>query len=199
MYKFTVAFNPDAVRGNIAHIIGTFGIPNNIVEVGCYEGFTTFWLSDELSERNPNLNIYGIDPHNDSVDILESLEAAHDKFTHNLSVCAHKNVHYIRKKSNEGLVDLINQGVKAEFIYIDGDHTAGAVLTDLVLAWELLVPGGVILCDDATEWQYKDHKNGEISAQMSPRMAIEMFIQCNWHNIKPLWLPNGLQTAFIKR
>lgn len=198
MYKFTVAFNPNAVRGNISHLISNFGIPRNIIEVGCYEGYTTFWLADELGKLNPDLNIYGVDPHNTSVDILESLEEAHDRFTHNLNVCTHKKVHYIRKKSNEGLIDLINEGVRAEFIYIDGDHTASAVLTDLVLAWELLVPGGVILCDDATEWQYKDPANGTIASQMSPRMAIEMFIQCNWHNIQPIWLPDGLQTAFKK-
>ena len=198
MYDFTVAFSPETTSGNITHIVNKFGIPSTIIEVGCYEGYTTFWMADELGKHNPNMHIYGVDPHGGSVDILESLEKAHERFTFNLNACTNKNVHYIRKKSQEGLIDLINQGVKAEFIFIDGDHTAGAVLTDLVLAWQLLVPGGVMLCDDATEWQYKDHINGEISAQMSPRMAIEMFMQCNWHNIRPLWLPDGLQTAFVK-
>lgn len=197
-YDFTVAFTPEATQGNISHILNKFGIPNNIIEIGCYEGSTTFWMAEAIGKLNPNLTIYGVDPHGNSVDILEDLEKAHHRFVHNMNECPFKGVKYIRKKSSEGLIDLINQGVKAEFIYIDGDHTAGAVLTDLVLAWELLIPGGVILCDDATEWQFKDHKNGEVSAQMSPRMAIEMFLQCNWHRIKPLWVPDGLQTAFVK-
>jgi predicted O-methyltransferase YrrM len=197
-YQFTVAFTPETTQGNISHIIKKFGVPNSIIEIGCYEGSTTFWMAEAIGQLNNNLKIYAVDPHEDSVDILESLEKAHDRFTHNMSVCPFKGVEYVRKKSNEGLIDLINRGVKAEFIFIDGDHTAGAVLTDLVLAWELLVPGGVMLCDDATEWQFKNHTNGEISAQMSPRMAIEMFIQCNWHRIRPLWVPDGLQTAFIK-
>jgi predicted O-methyltransferase YrrM len=197
-YEFTVAFTPETTRGNISHIIQKFGVPNSIIEIGCYEGSTTFWMAEAIGQLNSNLKIYAVDPHEDSVDILESLEKAHERFTNNMNVCPFKGVEYVRKKSNVGLIDLINRGVKAEFIFIDGDHTAGAVLTDLVLAWELLVPGGVILCDDATEWQFKDHKNGEVSAQMSPRMAIEMFVQCNWHRIRPLWVPDGLQTAFIK-
>jgi cephalosporin hydroxylase len=118
-------------------------------------------------------------------------------FAHNLSVNENKNVKYIRKYSEDGLIDLINQGVKAHFIYIDGDHRASGVLTDLVLAWKLLVPGGVMLCDDATIWQYKD-KNGTVSPQMSPRMAIEMFIQCNWDKVKPIKLPDAWQTGFMK-
>lgn len=198
-YDFTVHFTPEATRKNISSIIERFGIPNNIVEIGCYEGSTTFWMAEQLGSINNNLKIFAIDPHSDSIDILESLEVAHKRFIHNINACPVKCVHYIRKKSNQGLIDLINHDIKCEFIYIDGDHTAGSVLTDLVLAWELLVPGGVILCDDATQWQFTNHTNGEISSQMSPRMAIESFIQCNWHKITPLWIPDGMQTAFIKK
>jgi predicted O-methyltransferase YrrM len=198
-YQFTVSFTPKTTRGNITSILNRFGFPNSIIEIGCYEGDTTFWMAENIGKINPNLKIYAVDPHGDSVDILESLEEAHLRFTHNLEVCPIKCVEYIRKTSNKGLIDLINRGVKAEVIFIDGDHTASSVMTDLVLAWELLEPGGVIICDDATEWQFKNHTNGETSAQMSPRMAVEMFIQCNWHKIKPLWLPDGLQTAFVKK
>ena len=198
-YQITVSFTPKTTRGNITSILNQFGIPSTIIEVGCYEGDTTFWIAETVGSVNPNLKMYAIDPHNTSVDILESLEDAHKRFVHNLNVCPFKGVEYIRKPSNQGLIDLINRGVKAEMIFIDGDHTASAVMTDLVLAWELIKPGGVIICDDATQWQYNDHKNGEISAQMSPRMAVEMFIQCNWHKIHPLWLPDGYQTAFVKK
>ena len=44
---------------------------------------------------------------------------------------------------------------------------------------------------------YKD-KNNTYSAQMSPRMAVEMFMQCNWHKVEILNLPDGSQTAFRK-
>ena len=75
-YDFTVAFTPEATQGNISHILNKFGIPNTIIEVGCYEGSTTFWMAEAIGKLNPNLTIYGVDPHGNSVDILEDLEKA---------------------------------------------------------------------------------------------------------------------------
>lgn len=184
-------------KENIGHIIQNNGVPNTIIEIGVFEGGTTFWLSDELTKFNPNLKIYAIDPHVGSNDMSEDPIEVYNNFIHNLNKNTHKNVEYIRKHSENGLIDLINKGVTAEMIYIDGDHKASEVLTDLVLSFKLLVTGGIIICDDAVDWQYKD-KNGTVSAQMSPRMAIEMFIQCNWHKIQPIALPNTGQTGFRK-
>lgn len=198
-YRITVDFTcgGQGSKMNIAHIIKTYGVPNTYIEVGVFEGNNTFWVADQLTPYNPNLKIYAIDPHVGSNDMSEDPREVHANFVHNLNECKHKNVEYIRKYSEDGLIDLINKGVKAELIYIDGDHRAAGVLTDLVLAYKLLVPGGVMLCDDATLWKFKD-KNGTESAQMAPRMAIESFIQCNWHNIKPVKVPDPWQTCFEK-
>lgn len=182
---------------NIASFINTYGVPNVIIEVGVFEGATTFWMADQLTPHNPNLKIYAVDPHVGSNDMSEDFTVVQKTFESNLNFCQHKNVTYVQKHSQDGLIDLINQNVKAELIYIDGDHKAGEVLTDLVLAWKLLRVGGIILCDDTTTWRYTD-KNGTQSAQMSVRMAVEMFMQCNWHKLKILSLPDGTQTAFMK-
>ena len=198
MYNFTMDFN--CGRGavtNIAHFINSHGIPNTIIEIGVFEGSTTFWLADQLTPHNPNLKIYAVDPHVGSNDMTEDFNEVQKNFVHNLNECQYKNVTYLQKHSQDGLIDLINQQVKAELIYIDGDHKASEVLTDLVLSWKLLHVGGIMLCDDTTTWRYTD-KNGTESAQMSVRMAVEMFIQCNWHKLRILSLPDGTQTAFMK-
>jgi cephalosporin hydroxylase len=195
-YKITWDMTPNAMQ-NINYIIQNNGVPNTIIEVGVYEGHTTFTMSDTYSQYNPNLKIYGIDPHEGSIDILEDPEILHNNFIYNMNVCKQKNVEYIRKYSEDGLIDLINQGVQAEFIYIDGDHTSSTVITDLVLCWKLLVKGGIILCDDTGDWKYTD-KNGISSVQMSPRLAVESFIQCNWHKLEIIRIPNMGQTAFRK-
>ena len=169
---------------NITDLVNTYGVPNTIIEVGVFEGSTTFWMSDTLTPHNKNLLIHAVDPHTGSIDMLEDFTDVKAAFVHNLSVSTHKNVNYISKPSKVGLMDLINADTKAELIY-------------MVLAWEILVVGGVILCDDTTTWRYAD-KNGTMSAQMSPRMAVEMFIQCNWHKLKILALPDGSQTAIMK-
>lgn len=196
MYKITWDMTPNNMI-NINHIFQRNGVPNTIVEIGCYEGHTTVTMSDRFSSYNPNLKIYAIDPHVGSVEIEEDPEHIHKNFMHNINVCKQKNIEYIRKHSEDGLIDLINQGERPEFIFIDGDHRAGTVIADLVLSFKLLVQGGIILCDDATDWKYTD-KNGTSAAQMSPRMAIESFINCHWHNIEIIQLPNMSQTAFRK-
>jgi cephalosporin hydroxylase len=182
---------------NIDSIIKSNGVPNIIVEVGVYEGHTTFTMSDSYTQYNPNLKIYAIDPHVGSIEIQEDPEYIHSNFMYNMNECKQKNVEFIRKYSEDGLIDLINQGVNPEFIYIDGDHHAHTVLTDLTLCFKMLVKGGIILCDDATDWKYVD-KNGTASAQMSPRLAVETFIACNWHRLEIVKLPNMGQTAFRK-
>lgn len=198
MYKFSMNFNMG--RGaieNLTNLINTYGVPNRIVEIGVFEGSTTFWMADNITPHNPNLMIDAIDPHVGSNDMSEDFNVVQQNFVHNLNACQHKNVNYIKDFSKRGLMYLIQDGVKAQLIYIDGDHKAGEVLTDLVLSWEILEVGGVILCDDTTTWKYIDH-NGTSSAQMSPRLAVETFIQCNWHKIRILSLPDGSQTAFMK-
>lgn len=196
MYKVTWDMTPNNMV-NIDHIIRNNGVPNNIVEIGCYEGHTTVTMSDRYTEYNPNLKIYAIDPHVGSVEIEEDPEYIHGNFMYNINQCKYKNIGYIRKHSEDGLIDLINMGVKPEFIFIDGDHHAGTVITDLALSFKLIQQGGIILCDDATDWKYID-KNGTASVQMSPRIAIESFISCNWHKIEIIRLPNMSQTAFRK-
>ena len=198
-YKYTCDFNPDIDRGprkNLLSIIEHLGVPRTYIEIGVYEGGTLFSLSDLITSNNFDITMYAVDPHKGSTDLEDvDFTVIRENFEHNLTVCQNKNIHYIPKKSEDGLIDLINQNVKAELIYIDGDHRAGGVLTDLVLAWRLLSNGGIIMCDDSVTWQHKD-KNGTKAAQMSPRMAIEMFIQCHWHELAPYPLLG--HTAFMK-
>lgn len=198
MYNFSMDFDPrGCVFENFSYIINCFGIPLNVVEVGTFEGKTSLWLSDNLTPHNKNLKITTIDPHIGSNDMDDNFTMVKNNFTRNIKMCQYKNITHISKSSIEGLLDLINQNVKVELIYIDGDHKASGVLSDLVLSWKILKVGGVIICDDATTWKFRD-SSGFCSSQMSPRLAIESFIQCYWHKLDVLKLPHSTQTAFIK-
>ena len=50
--------------------------------------------------------------------------------------------------SENKLIELINKGVLADLIYIDGSHLAKDVLSDAILSWKLLKPSGVMIFDD---------------------------------------------------
>lgn len=187
----------ERTRTNIHFIFEKYGVPNNMIEVGCFEGLTTFWVSDLCSSVNEKFKLYAIDPHT----ILNNteqfdFESIKKTFEYNLSNSS-GNVEYINKFSYQGLIDLINKEVKAEFVFIDGDHSSAAVLEDMILSWRLLQVGGIMLCDDSIGWKLID-REGNTPVQMSPRMGIESFIQSHWHKVEIIPIPNNMQTALIK-
>ena len=166
MYISTVDMGRERTQTNIKFLFEKFGVPNTMIEIGCFEGITTFWVSE-----------FG-------------------KIHNDLTKCV-GNVTYINKYSHEALVELLYQKEKAEFIFVDGDHTSAAVLEDMILSWRLLPVGGVMLCDDSIGWKLVDG-HGSAPVQLSPRMGIEMFIQSHWHQIELIHLPDSFQTAFLK-
>ena len=198
-YKFTMNFSADGcTQRNIEYIISRFGLPNSILELGVYEGGTTFWLSEVLDRFSHDYVYYAVDPHFGSVDLGDAdFNSVKANFLSNLKTYGKDTVKYLPVTSTEALVQFKTSGTYFDLVYVDGDHRASQVLTDLVLSWECIRPGGVILCDDATEWKFTD-SNQSSPAQMSPRMAIETFIMCNWDRLNIIKLPDSAQTAFVK-
>jgi predicted O-methyltransferase YrrM len=190
LYQFN-----DHVDSSCKYLFEKFGLPKTVIEVGVYQGYFSINMTHTIAPTYPSYQHYAIDPFTSSPDLDSDMIAqAYECFIHNLSISPYKNnIEFIRKPSYNGLQELINRGVKADLIYIDGDHTAPTVLQDLVLSYQLIEEGGVILCDDSVTWGKK------YSLQDTPRLAIDSFIQCYWGKIEVLILPNSYQTAFIKR
>ena len=193
----TVDMGKDRSRTNISFIFKEYGVPDTMVEIGCYEGITTCWAADLGRIHNDKFKIYAIDPHT-TLNDNHAFDFATIKrtFEYNLSKCV-GNISYINKYSYEALTELIVAKEKAEFIFVDGDHTSAAVLEDMVLSWRLLPVGGVMLCDDSIGWKLVD-EHGSAPVQLSTRMGIEMFIQAYWHKINLIHLPDSFQVAFEK-
>lgn len=190
----------DFLKGSIDQIIKQIGIPKTVIEIGVYQGYFTFNMTQIAIQHHNDYKHYCIDPYETSPDLQTDMIAqAYECFMHNMKVFPHSNhIELIRKRSWEGMIDLINRGVKADLVYVDGDHTASTVLNDMVLGYNLLNLGGAMLCDDSVAWVHTE-KNGLKSPDYSPKLAVDSFIHCNWNKIEPIILPNGWQTAFIKR
>lgn len=192
-------FDPDhIVKQNFLHIFKMYGVPNRILEIGSFEGMTTVWLSDTLTNYNSKLQIYAVDPHYGSSDLTEfNFDIIKSNFLHNININKNKNIVYISKPSTQALLELQQQDFHPEFIYIDGNHTAHQVLVDLVLSWIILPKDGVILCDDSVNWKFYDQDN-KFALQNSPRIAIDYFIHCYFDKVTILQIPNSNQIAFRK-
>lgn len=195
-YRQTLNFLDDDIKHNLHYIFSIYGVPDKIIEVGTFEGLTSCYISDVYCHVGP-IKIWCIDPHEPSDDLSTNMSLIKENFLHNINLCKNKDIEYLCKKSWDGLLDLLNKGVCAQFVYIDGDHRSPYVLEDLVLAFNLLPIGGIILCDDIN---WVNSKNDKIpdSPSLAPRLAIENFMQCNWHRIRLIDLPRGHQTAFQK-
>ena len=195
LYEFH-QFNGDSVKC----LIDKIGIPTTVVELGVYKGHFTINMLHSMCPINPDYKHYAVDPFEayneyDQTQLDDVMRA----FESNVEQCPFRNnVQFIMKKSSDAIIDLINLGVKADLVYIDGDHRAAAVLQDLVLSWGMLNVGGAVLLDDAVNWCYTDDRR-EKPLQMSPRLAVDSFIHCFWDKIEVVHLPNGYQSAFIKR
>src|SRR5574343_9833 len=173
---------------------------NTVVELGVFQGYFTFNMTHMMAPNKPNYTHYAIDPFDTSEDLdRETIANALDCFEDNLQNSEYSDhIKFIRVTSHGGLYFLKERCVQADLIYIDGSHMASDVLQDLVLSWNILNKGGVILCDDSGgSWMYAD-KNGYKPVQKSPRLAVENFIQCFWDKIEIIDLPNNWQTAFRK-
>lgn len=179
---------------NFMHIFKTYGVPCKIVEVGAYAGATTTKLINVIGPIIDNLEYVVIDPYSTSLDIKEDLEKIHRVFLDRVNGSPFgRCVKLYRETSFDGLIRLRNEGFKAQLIYIDGDHTASTVLSDLVLSFDILEKGGVIVCDDVGTWKYNS------DPQMSPKMAVDNFLMCNWSKLNIIELPVAHnQIAFIK-
>jgi predicted O-methyltransferase YrrM len=64
------------------------------------------------------------------------------------------------------------EGRRYSFVYVDGDHAAARVLADMCAAWDLLSPGGLMVCDDYG-WV-----NPEKPDAINPKPAIDAFLTC---------------------
>lgn len=83
----------------------------------------------------------------------------------------------------------VNRRAKFQLVYVDAAHDAMNVLRDAVLAFDLLVPGGVMIFDDY-EWKVMQD---EIDC---PKLGIDSFLACYARRLEVIGM--GWQVAVRK-
>jgi len=162
--------------------------PRTLVEVGSYEGESAMWLA-RMVMKSPLSRLYCIDPWADA-------EATYSRFDANIGELPNRDqITVMRSTSVEGLMRLNTDGVKADFVYIDGSHAAPDVLADLVLSFPLVKLGGYVVCDD---YLWDDPKYGGDDIVGRPKIAIDAFTTIY---ARKIFIARGLpkqQAAFRK-
>ena len=171
----------------LAPLAGKPGIQG--LEIGSHQGRSTIWLLENIFTA-PDSKLYCVDTFEGSVEHSET-DKSHlfEIFNHNLRLSGGaERVQVMRGQSGTVLRSIIPQPF-FDFIYIDGDHHASAVLEDAMLCFPLLKDGGILVFDDFAwggmpyEWQ-------------RPKIAIEGFFHAMREHVEILG--SGYQVAFRK-
>ena len=177
--EFTVHwFDPHVphIERALAPFRGRPGV--RMLEIGSYEGRSTVWFLENI--------VTGEGSHLTAVDIWKGsaendpaeMERVWQRFQHNTAAFASAGRLRVVVSPSQAFLakTLAGQDDSApverfHIIYVDGSHAAPDVLSDAVLSWALLEPGGVLIFDDYL-W------TGFTTEQDRPRFAIDSFLAC---------------------
>lgn len=159
--------------------------PRRIIEIGCFEGRATTWLIEQCARVQP-IELHCVDTWQGGEEFASVnadgrlLSAAEARFDHNVAAAIARAPHEVlynkhKARSNQALVEILASGEFGgyDLIYIDGSHLASDVLSDAVLAFELLRVGGLMIFDDYLWCMQAD---GSQDSLFMPKPAIDAFI-----------------------
>ncbi len=167
--------------------------PSVIVEIGSFEGASACWILDNLMQH-PDARLYCLDTFEGGIEhTAEQRQSIEQRFRHNIALTGKaQQVETLVGRSDNGLVQLLSRGVQADFIYVDGSHQAADVLTDAVLAWKLLKPGGLLVFDDYLWPMYQNRP------LLNPKIAIDAFVNCHMNQVRYIAVPQATQFCVLK-
>lgn len=152
------------------------------LEIGVYEGRSLMWVLDRVL-TDPSSRATGIDIF------------VPDNLTHNLAASGAADRVTMRIGASQ--LELRTLSDSFDVVYIDGSHTAHDVLEDMVLAWRLLEPGGIMILDDYEHTGKSTTGGTAMPEELLPGIAIDAFISTNRTYIEVLH--KGYQVALRKR
>ena len=162
---------------NWAQCLAPFaGQPARALEIGSFEGRSAIWFCENIL-THPDSRLI-------CVDTFQWLDA-HPVFQANVTEAGVYEKLEILQMSSRSL-QLPEESL--DFIYVDGDHTRIPVLTDAVLSWRSLKPGGVMIFDD-----YLLHRGGA----QQVKIAVDAFLRVCADELEVL--AQGKQVAVRKK
>ncbi len=153
--------------------------PTRILEIGSFEGRSTCYLMENCSKIAP-VEIYCVDTWEGGVEHdKNAMGEVERRFDHNVTLAKQRashaaSVRKLKKTSTQALAEIVaRREAPFDLIYVDGSHQAPDVLTDAVLAFQLLRIGGIMIFDD---YLWRLGPDGKQDPLNMPKPAIDSFI-----------------------
>ncbi len=169
------------------HLSRLAGKPDlRFLQIGVFAGHASEWLMQNIL-TDPSSHLDDVDTWTGSSDI-------HDLDFTEVNNQYHERIKPYEKQVTSNRVSSVDfllapVTTQYDFIYIDGDHTAFAVLTDAVLAYQHLKVGGIIAFDDY-RWRISDNYLEH------PWPSVDVFGYLGANHLKTIEV--GLQVWFRK-
>ena len=167
--------------------IFTFFLPKDkslkfdYLEVGCYEGLSSFYVLSEYKFVNAFfLDIWDM-PNPNSKTLSTNFDLIEKAFDQNLSGFDFK------KMKNDSVVSmrkLLKENVNFDFIYIDGSHNGEDILSDAIEAFKILKVNGLMFFDD-----FLQHDDNRI---LQSYLGIDKFLSLYSDYLKIEYFQNNL-------
>ena len=166
-------FTQDWFSYNIPHLeqlVGLLPERKRFLEIGCFEGRATCWFLEHALDDDGA--VFCVDPFEGSMEHegmdLSDLYKVFDANTKEVKK-PNQYIFVYEQASYNALAHFIQSQNQFDFIYIDGDHTAPAVLTDACMSWPLLKKGGIMVFDDY-HW-----KPDGFNEYQTPKRGVDAF------------------------
>ena len=167
--------------------IFTFFLPKDkslkfdYLEVGCYEGLSSFYVLSEYKSVNAFfLDIWDM-PNPNSKTLSHNFGLIEKTFDQHLSGFDFK------KMKNDSVISmrkLLKENVHFDFIYIDGSHNGEDILSDAIEAFKILKVNGLMFFDD-----FLQHDDNRI---LQSYVGIDKFLSLYSNYLKIEYFQNNL-------
>ena len=167
--------------------IFTFFLPKDkslkfdYLEVGCYEGLSSFYVLSEYKSVNAFfLDIWDM-PNPNSKTLSHNFGLIEKAFDQNLSGFNFKKM---KDDSVISMRKLLKENVHFDFIYIDGSHNGEDILSDAIEAFKILKVNGLMFFDD-----FLQHDDNRI---LQSYVGIDKFLSLYSDYLKIEYFQNNL-------
>ena len=113
----------------------------NYLEIGCYEGLSSFYVLSEFKFVNAYFLDIWDEPNKNSKSLTNDFGRVEKFFDENVSEF---NFTKIKDDSVISMRKLFRNDIGFDFIYIDGSHNGEDILSDAIEAFKILNKGGLI-------------------------------------------------------
>jgi len=151
------------------------------LEVGCFEGLSSFFVLSEYKAVNAILLDIWDMPNPNSKTLAHNFNSIEKAFDNNLSGF---NFTKIKDDSVVAMRKLFKQNKSFDFIYIDGSHNGEDILSDAIEAFKILKKEGLIFFDDFLQYD----KNRSLQSYD----GIEKFLNLYSNYLKIEYFQNNL-------